>query len=278
MRARRLRSPYFLKLKRFLWSEGVKNSTIASKNIFPPGQSHCLRRHLERALTICLAREIYSWSRHTPLDKVRIVILGQDPYHNDGQAHGLAFSVRDNVKVPPSLKNIYKEIKTDYPDFDIPKHGQVISLSYGCNCSDFCYSYLASWADQGVLLLNTSLTVRAHQANSHSKKGWEELTDAILRVIDARPGPGVVFLVWGQPALKRMAGIDKEKHLILSSVHPSPLSASRGFFGNQHFKKANEWLREKYGEEGVIDWTKLEPESKPAKPKKELPVIDDAVW
>lgn len=142
-------------------------------------------------------------------------------------------------------------------------------------------SYLASWAEQGVLLLNTSLTVRAHQANSHSKKGWEELTDAILRVIDARPGPGVVFLVWGQPALKRMAGIDKEKHLILMSVHPSPLSASRGFFGNQHFKKANDWLREKYGEEGTIDWTKLEPERKVAKSKKldaAVPVVDDAVW
>lgn len=120
------------------------------------------------------------------------------------------------------------------------------------------YRYLASWARQGVLLLNTSLTVRAHSANSHSKKGWEEFTDAVLRVVDERPGPGVVFLAWGQPAQKRMAGIDKKKHLILSSVHPSPLSASRGFFGNAHFKQANEWLAEKYGEGGKIDWCTLE--------------------
>lgn len=121
----RLRSPYFLKLKRFLWSEGVRNSHEASKNIFPPGEYAGLTRL--PVLTACKAREIYSWSRHTPLDKVRIVILGQDPYHNDGQAHGLAFSVRDNVKIPPSLKNIYKEVKTDYPDFDAPKHGYVSS-------------------------------------------------------------------------------------------------------------------------------------------------------
>lgn len=159
-----------------------------------------------------------------------------------------------------------------------PTAGQSPSSECTSLQSDLLYRYLASWAKQGVLLLNTSLTVRAHQANSHSKKGWEELTDAILRVIDARPGPGVVFLVWGQPALKRMAGIDKDEHLILSSVHPSPLSASRGFFGNQHFKKANDWLKEKYGEEGVVDWTKLEPEKAVKEPLKALDVIDDAVW
>jgi len=225
-----LKSPHFLKLKRFLWAEGVKSAGEASKTIFPP------------------AREIYSWSRLTPLPNVRVVVLGQDPYHNEGQAHGLCFSVRSNVKTPPSLKNIYKEIKNDYPQFSPPNHG-----------------YLGSWARQGVLLINTSMTVRAHQANSHSKKGWEEFTDSVLRAIDARPGPGVVFLAWGQPALKRInATITQKgkKHLVLSSVHPSPLSASRGFFGNAHFRKTNDWLVKQYGDENAaIDWCTLEPES-----------------
>ncbi|KAK9893887.1 uracil-DNA glycosylase [Cystobasidium minutum MCA 4210] len=221
-----MRKSYFLKLKRFLWTEGVKTAPEVSKNIFPP------------------AGEIYSWSRFTPLDKVRVVILGQDPYHNNGQAHGLAFSVRSNVAVPPSLRNIYKEIKNDYPDFQVPKHG-----------------YLGSWARQGVLMLNTSLSVRAHQANSHSNKGWEQFTDSILKTITSRPGPGVVFFAWGNPAQKRTASIIK-KHLVLKSVHPSPLSANRGFFGNGHFRKANEWLKENYGEEGMIDWCTLDPEER----------------
>lgn len=155
--------------------------------------------------------------------------------------------MRSNVKTPPSLKNIYKEIKTDYPHFTPPNHG-----------------YLGSWARQGVLLINTAMTVRAHQANSHSKKGWEEFTDSILRAIDARPGPGVVFLAWGQPALKRINNTISSagtKHLILSSAHPSPLSASRGFFGNAHFRRTNEWLVEQYGnEEAAVDWCNLEPE------------------
>lgn len=142
------------------------------------------------------------------------------------------------------------------------------------------FRYLGSWARQGVLMLNTSLSVRAHQANSHSNKGWEEFTDSILKVIASKPGPGVVFLAWGNPAQKRTANIItsaaqiakrkgatndevekiKTKHLILKSVHPSPLSANRGFFGNNHFKKTNEWLKENYGEEAMIDWCRLEPE------------------
>lgn len=121
-------------------------------------------------------------------------------------------------------------------------------------------SYLSSWAKQGVLLLNTALTVRAHQANSHSKKGWEEFTDSVLKAVAARPGPGVVFLAWGQPALKRVKNIDMSRHLLLSSAHPSPLSARTGFHGNQHFKRANEWLKTKYGDEGTIDWCKLSTE------------------
>lgn len=130
------------------------------------------------------------------------------------------------------------------------------------------HSYLGSWARQGVLLLNTCLTVRAHQANSHSKKGWEEFTDAVIKTIDARPGPGVVFLAWGQPALKRvkdLASVKTGKHLLLHSAHPSPLSASRGFFGNQHFKKTNEWLMERYGAGEGIDWKRLDQEE-PEKP------------
>lgn len=142
------------------------------------------------------------------------------------------------------------------------------------------FRYLGSWARQGVLMLNTSLSVRAHQANSHSNKGWEQFTDSILKQITTRPGPGVVFLAWGNPAQKRTANIvtstptssfaggsfaknkiaNKDKHLVLKSVHPSPLSANRGFFGNGHFKKANEWLKENYGEEGMIDWCTLDPE------------------
>ena len=121
-------------------------------------------------------------------------------------------------------------------------------------------SYLASWARQGVLLLNTCLTVRAHQANSHSRRGWEEFTDSVLKTIDARPGPGVVFLAWGLPSQKRMKGINPEKHLILSSAHPSPLSARTGFFGNAHFRRANEWLKEKYGPLAGVNWCKLEPD------------------
>ncbi|GAA6057164.1 hypothetical protein JCM3770_003997 [Rhodotorula araucariae] len=255
-----VRKPYFLDLKTFLWNEGLRGTCDREKGklkVFPP------------------ARDVYAWSRYTPLQDVKVVILGQDPYHDDGkplhliletpvltltplalpQAKptvilpsflvGLCFSVRPGVKVPPSLRNIYKEIKEEYPLFEVPKHGNLISL-----------------ARAGVLLLNTSLTVAPHKAGSHSNKGWETFTEKVIALVDAHGGggAGVVVLAWGQWAAKRVAGMDKKKHLILTSPHPSPLSARRGFFGNGHFKKANEWLATRHGENAQIDWTTLEPE------------------
>ncbi|BGP51868.1 uracil DNA glycosylase [Rhodotorula kratochvilovae] len=225
-----LRKPYFLDLKRFLWKEGLRGTQDregGKLRVFPP------------------ARDVYAWSRYTPLQDVKVVILGQDPYHDDGQAHGLCFSVRPGVKIPPSLRNIYKEIKEEYPAFEVPKHGNLISL-----------------ARSGVLLLNTSLTVAPHKAGSHSNKGWETFTEKVVALVDQHGGggEGVVVLAWGQWAAKRVAGMDKKKHLILTSAHPSPLSARRGFFGNGHFKKANEWLLKRHGENAQIDWTTLEPE------------------
>jgi uracil-DNA glycosylase len=155
-------------------------------------------------------------SRHTPLHNVKVVIIGQDPYHNHNQAHGLCFSVRAPVRAPPSLVNIYKGIKVDYPDFEIPpdKGGLLIP-----------------WAERGVLMLNTCLTVRAHQANSHSNKGWEKFTQKVIDLVARVRTHGVVFLAWGRPAGTRVAKINKEKHCILQSVHPSPLSAHQGFVG-----------------------------------------------
>lgn len=182
-----------------------------------------------------------SRSRHTPLHTVRAVILGQDPYHNHNQAHGLCFSVRPPTSAPPSLKNIYTALKNDYPAFTPPpKNGGL----------------LTPWADSGVLMLNTCLTVRAHEANSHAKKGWEEFTQKVIDVVAAKRSQGVVFLAWGSPAQKRLAKISGNKHLVLKSVHPSPLSAHKGegFFKTGQFKKANEWLRERYGAEGEIRW------------------------
>ncbi|GAA5961630.1 hypothetical protein JCM21900_002832 [Sporobolomyces salmonicolor] len=228
-----LRKPYFLSLKKFLWQEGLRGTTAKDEKgrarVFPP------------------ARDVYSWSRYTPLERVKVVILGQDPYHDDG----LCFSVRPGVKIPPSLRNIYKEIKEEYPEFEVPKHGNLISL-----------------ARSGVLMLNTSLTVKPHQAGSHSNKGWETFTDKIVELVDEYGGSGevgkksegVVVLAWGAWAAKRVAKMDKNKHLILTSPHPSPLSARRGFFGNGHFRKANEWLEAKYGPEARVDWTNLDPE------------------
>ncbi|KAG8970837.1 uracil DNA glycosylase [Tulasnella sp. 419] len=210
---------YFIQLKEFIQAE------YASKTIFPP------------------AKDVYSWSRLTHLNNVKVVIIGQDPYHGPGQAHGLAFSVRDPVRPPPSLVNIYKQLASDFPDFKIPKSGDLTAV-----------------AKQGVLWLNTSLTVRNGQAGSHAKKGWETFTAAVLKAVLNRPdGRGVVFLVWGTHAQKvcDSIGINKSKHCVLNSAHPSPLSASKGFFGNQHFKKANKWLKDTYGEE--IDWTVLNP-------------------
>jgi uracil-DNA glycosylase len=159
---------------------------------------------------------IHIRSRHTPLHSVKVVIIGQDPYHNHNQAHGLCFSVRAPVRAPPSLVNIYKGIKVDYPDFEAPpdKGGLLIP-----------------WAERGVLMLNTCLTVRAHQANSHSNKGWEKFTQKVIDLVARVRTNGVVFLAWGRPAGMRVAKINKEKHCILQSVHPSPLSAHHGFVG-----------------------------------------------
>ena len=206
----------FLDLKRFLKSE-----VESGKKVFPP------------------SADVYSWSRHTPVHNVKAVILGQDPYHNHNQAHGLCFSVRPPTPAPPSLKNMYTALKKDYPSFNPPpKNGGL----------------LTPWADRGVLLLNTCLTVRAHEANSHSNKGWERLTQKVIDVINTKRTRGVVFLAWGSPAQKRCAKVNASRHLVLKAVHPSPLSAHKGFFDCGHFKKANEWLVERYGEDGAIDW------------------------
>ncbi|KAH9856542.1 uracil-DNA glycosylase [Lenzites betulinus] len=233
-----IRQPYFLKLKRFLREQGVKgpDDSAANLKVYPA------------------PKNIYAWSNLTPLGRVKVVIMGQDPYHGPGQAHGLCFSVPPGVAVPPSLRNIYAEIKAEYPSFEPPKHGT-----------------LTSWAENGVLLLNTALTVKAGDAGSHSNQGWEQFTDKVIDIVDrygganlgdrsaasAGRGRGIVFLAWGAWAAKRVAKLDKKKHLILSSAHPSPLSAHRGFMGNGHFKQANEWLEEKYGPDGCVDWTKL---------------------
>ena len=160
------------------------------------------------------ARLIVVRSRHTPLNTVKVVILGQDPYHNVNQAHGLCFSVRPPTPAPPSLKNIYIALKKDYPDFQSPpKNGGL----------------LTPWADRGVLMLNTCLTVRAHQANSHANRGWEQFTQKVIELVAKNRTRGVVFLAWGTPAKKRVGKVDRVRHCILESVHPSPLSAANGF-------------------------------------------------
>jgi uracil-DNA glycosylase len=185
------------------------------------------------------ADKICSRSRHCPLHKVRVVILGQDPYHGHNQAHGLCFSVRPPTPAPPSLKNIYQAIKKEYPTFSPPpKNGGL----------------LTPWADQGVLLLNTCLTVRAGQANSHAGHGWEKFTQKVIDTVVRLRTRGVVFLAWGSPAQKRCEKISGARHLVLKSVHPSPLSAHKGFFDCGHFRKTNEWLESRYGTEGVINW------------------------
>lgn len=168
-----------------------------------------------------------------------MVIVGQDPYHNVNQAHGLAFSVRAPTPAPPSLKNMYIALKKDYPTFVVPPNRGGL---------------LTPWADRGVLMLNTCLTVRAHEANSHSNRGWERFTQKIIDLVAQKRTRGVVFMAWGTPAGKRVQKVDKQKHLILQSVHPSPLSAQRGFFDCGHFKKANQWLVNRYGDDGEIDW------------------------
>jgi uracil-DNA glycosylase len=167
------------------------------------------------------------------------VILGQDPYHGPNQAHGLCFSVRPPTPAPPSLVNIYKAIKNEYPSFQAPPNRGGL---------------LTPWADQGVLLLNTCLTVRASQANSHANHGWEKFTQKVIDTAVKLRTRGVVFLAWGSPAQKRCEKISGARHLVLKSVHPSPLSAHKGFFECGHFRKTNEWLEERYGEEGKINW------------------------
>ncbi|SFG39680.1 Uracil-DNA glycosylase [Oribacterium sp. WCC10] len=179
------------------------------------------------------AEDIFNAFEFTPLAKVKVVILGQDPYHEPGQAHGLSFSVKPDIDIPPSLVNIYKELNSDLGCY-IPNNG-----------------YLKKWADQGVMLLNTVLTVRAHQANSHKGIGWEEFTDAAIRVLNEVDRP-IVFILWGRPAQMKAEMLDNPKHLILKSPHPSPLSAYRGFFGSRPFSKTNRFLEE-HGL-GPIDW------------------------
>ena len=180
------------------------------------------------------ATDVFNAFKATEFNQVKVVILGQDPYHGAGQAHGLAFSVQQGVRIPPSLQNIYKELSTDIAGFQIPKHG---NLQY--------------WAEQGVLLLNTVLTVREGQAHSHAALGWETFTDKVIRQL-ADHREHLVFILWGSHAQKKGAFIDRSRHLVLTAVHPSPLSAARGFFGSKPFSQTNHYLQQ----HGLspIDW------------------------
>lgn len=202
--------PYMKALGNFLRTEKA-----AGKEIYPPGPM------------------IFNALNSTPLDQVKVVIIGQDPYHGPGQAHGLCFSVQPGVAIPPSLLNIYKELKRDL-NLDMPSHG-----------------YLQSWAEQGVLLLNTSLTVERGQAGSHANQGWQPFTDRVIEVV-SQYQPHLVFLLWGAHAQSKQRLIDTQKHLALRSPHPSPLSAHRGFLGNGHFSRCNKFL-EQHGL-APIDW------------------------
>ena len=177
---------------------------------------------------------IFNAFRHTPLEKVKVVILGQDPYHGAGQAHGLSFSVQKGVKIPPSLKNIYKELSTDLQHFKIPAHGN-----------------LTEWADRGVLLLNATLTVRAKEPGSHQGKGWEIFTDTVITELSQRKA-GIIFLLWGKYAQNKALLIDESRHTIFKAPHPSPFSAHQGFLGCRHFSKTNSIL----SQNGLspIDW------------------------
>ena len=204
-----LEQPYYKKLMEII-DEEYKNHQI-----FPPKE------------------EIFSAYEYTPLAQVKVVIIGQDPYHNDNQAHGLCFSVRKGIKIPPSLVNIFKELESDL-GCAIPEHG-----------------YLESWAKQGVLMINTVLTVRAHEANSHHGLGWEKFTDATIRVVNEIDRP-VVFILWGKPAQMKKRMLTNPKHLILEAPHPSPLSSYRGFFGSKPFSQTNTFL--KMHGESEIDW------------------------
>jgi uracil-DNA glycosylase len=207
---REFSQPYMVALKDFLAAERE-----AGKVIYPR------------------ANEWFHALDATPLDKVRVVILGQDPYHGEGQAHGLCFSVRAGVRPPPSLVNIFKEMKTDL-GVEPPNHG-----------------HLEAWAQRGVLLLNSVLTVEAHRAASHAGKGWEKFTDAVIAQVNALPHP-VVFILWGNYAQKKAAFVDATKHCVIKSAHPSPLSAHNGFFGSKPFSRTNDFLIGK----GIqaVDW------------------------
>lgn len=203
--------PYFAGIKQHLIQEKQRGKTV-----YPPGKL------------------IFNAFDATPFDQVKVVILGQDPYHGPGQAMGLSFSVPRNIAIPPSLVNMYKELNTDL-NLPIPNHGD-----------------LTDWANQGVFLLNASLTVRARQANSHQKIGWQKFTDAVIQTLSQKR-EGIVFLLWGGFAKKKASLIDKSKHHVLTSGHPSPLSANRGYwFGNKHFSKVNELLKGQ-GQD-PIDW------------------------
>ncbi|HKJ43520.1 MAG TPA: uracil-DNA glycosylase [Sunxiuqinia sp.] len=193
--------PYFENLTNFVHEE------YRNQKVYPP------------------AKLIFNAFDQCPFDQLKVVILGQDPYHGPGQAHGLCFSVNDGIDFPPSLRNIFKELQGDV-DKPVPSTGN-----------------LTPWAQQGVLLLNATLTVRARQAGSHQKKGWEEFTDAVIHKINEEK-EHAVFILWGSYAIRKGEFIDRNKHLVLTSVHPSPLSASRGYFGNHHFSKTNEFLKE----------------------------------
>ena len=193
-----------------------------------------LRSEYDRETVYPHREDIYAALRLTPMREVRAVILGQDPYHEPGQAHGLAFSVMPPCPIPPSLRNIFRELTDEGEMTAVPDSGR-----------------LTGWAEQGVLLLNTVLTVRAHQANAHRGKGWEAVTDAVISAVDALPQP-VVFLLWGANAGKKAALLHNPDHLVLSGPHPSPLSAYRGFFGCGHFRAANDFLRRNGSR--PIDW------------------------
>ena len=203
------KKPYYKALYEFVKQE--YNST----QVFPPSE------------------DIFNAFHLTPLSEVKVVIIGQDPYHNVGQAHGLCFSVKPDVDIPPSLVNIYQELHDDL-GCEIPNNG-----------------YLVKWAEQGVLMLNTVLTVRAHQANSHHGKGWEQFTDAAIMALNKQDRP-IVFILWGRPAQMKKSMLNNPNHLILQAPHPSPLSAYRGFFGSKPFSKTNDFLKSKGIE--PIDW------------------------
>lgn len=182
-------------------------------------------------------KNLFSAFSSTPFERVRVVILGQDPYHGQNQAHGLCFSVLPGEKVPPSLRNIYKELQNDIDDFEVPNHG-----------------YLQSWADQGVLLLNTVLSVEAGKAHSHKSLGWEQFTDVVINQLNELK-ESVVFMLWGAHAQKKGKTIDRNRHHVLESAHPSPLSAHRGFLGCRHFSKVNRILKKT--DQAPIDWSSV---------------------